>query len=113
MVSILIISDFKAEINQGNQLLHSPFLQSLSSLALGLELDKVLCHSFEDQCTSLVPEWSWLHSFGTAMRTADSLTNRRSFPKDFIVPDEDSLPCEMPYQPMVCSFNLSSYWSVL
>ncbi|XP_020630073.1 probable E3 ubiquitin-protein ligase HERC1 isoform X4 [Orbicella faveolata] len=97
----------KTKINQGNQLVHSPFLQSLSALAVGLDLDKVLCHSSKTQSNStlllhdnsLVPEWSWLHSLAIAVKAADALTYRRAFPQGFSVPDEDSLESEMAYQP--------------
>ena len=71
-----------------------------------MNMDKVLCHSSKEQGTSLVPEWSWLHSFATAMRTADSLTYRRSFPDGFTVPDEEILDSEIAYQPMVWSTPL-------
>ena len=51
---------------------------------------------------SLVTEWSWLNCFATAMRTADSLTYRRSFPEGFLVPDEEKLDSEIACQPLVC-----------
>ena len=100
---------FQAQINQGNQLVHSPFLQSLCALAVGLDIDKVLSDVSETKSTllslnhetSLVPEWSWLHCFSTAMRTSDALTFRKPFPEEFSVPDEEAIDSEIAYQPMV------------
>lgn len=102
----------QTKINQGNQLVHSPFLQSLSALAVGLDLDKVLCHSSKTKSSStplsrddsLIPEWSWLHCLAIATKAADALTYRKAFPQGFSVPDEESLEGEMPYQPMVWLF---------
>ena len=107
-----IISASQTKINQGNQLVHSPFLQSLSALAVGLDLDKVLCHTYRAKSNSislprdefLVPEWSWLHCLAIATKAADALTYRKAFPQRFLVSDEESIDTEMAYQPMVCFF---------
>ncbi|XP_068741343.1 probable E3 ubiquitin-protein ligase HERC1 [Montipora capricornis] len=98
----------KSQINQGNQLVHSPFLQSLCSLGIGLDVDKVLGDRREKQDSSLslnddnsvVPEWSWLHGFATAVRAADALTYRKPFPEEFSLPEEEAVDNEIAYQPM-------------
>ena len=109
LVRTCFVFSLQAQINQGNQLVYSPFLQSLCALAVGLDIDKVLSDVSETQAAlvslnrenSLAPELSWLHCFATAMRAADALTYRKSFPEGFSVPDEEILDTELAYQPMV------------
>lgn len=73
----------------GDQLVHSAFLQSLSSLAVGLSLEKHLCryprpphHSCPDACPS---EWSWLATYATTVRSAEAIASGTAFPESFIV----------------------------
>lgn len=73
----------------GDQLVHSAFLQSLASLAVGLSLEKHLCryprpphHSCPDACPS---EWSWLASYATTVRSAEAIASGTAFPESFIV----------------------------
>ena len=49
----------------------------------------------------VVPEWSWLHGFATAVRAADALTYRKPFPEEFTLPEEEAVCSEIAYQPMV------------
>lgn len=73
----------------GDQLVHSAFLQSLASLAVGLSLEKHLCryprpphHSCPDACPS---EWSWLAAYATTVRSAEAIASGTAFPESFIV----------------------------
>lgn len=73
----------------GDQLVHSAFLQSLASLAVGLSLEKHLCrypraphHSCPDACPS---EWSWLATYATTVRSAEAIASGTAFPESFIV----------------------------
>lgn len=73
----------------GDQLVHSAFLQSLASLAVGLSLEKHLCryprpphHSCPDACPS---EWSWLTTYATTVHSAEAIASGTAFPESFIV----------------------------
>lgn len=54
--------------------------------------------------TTIVPEWDWLRDFALAVRTADALTYRMSFPAEFSVLEDETLDSEIAYQPMVGFF---------
>ena len=79
--------------------MHSPFLQSLAALSVGLELDRVLCSPLEDPhdasraqspCEGgVVPTWSWLHVLAVTIRTADALSTRTALPDSFVVPEHE------------------------
>ena len=96
------------KLNKGDQLVHSPFLQSLTALTMGLDQNKVFSQtpgqrhsSLSNLELSVLPEWSWLRSFSMAVRVADCLTNRTSFPKYFSVPNMDRVSEDEPLQPFV------------
>lgn len=95
-------------LNKGDQLVHSPFLQSLASLAIGLDQYKIFCRSPGKHYTSpsnlelsAAPEWSWMRSFNMALRVADCLTYRTAFPKYFAIPDMDRVCEDEALQPFV------------
>ncbi|KAK3583560.1 hypothetical protein CHS0354_026149 [Potamilus streckersoni] len=82
----------KVVVMTGDQLVHSKYLQSLASLAMGLSLDSILCNtptaphhvqSSDEEAPHLVPEWQWLLSYSTALRTSETLTKRTPLPKSF------------------------------
>lgn len=70
----------KLSVQTGVQLTHSIYLKSLSSLALLLELDKIVCYkmaAFNDKNDkAVVAEWQWLHTFSLGAQIADSLIKR-------------------------------------
>ncbi|KAK3097022.1 hypothetical protein FSP39_005665 [Pinctada imbricata] len=91
----------KPRVVSGHQLVHSVYLQSLSALAIGLNLDKVLCYSpepphhivdIEDQ-ELLLPEWQWLLTYATLIRSADALVQRSTFPDSFRYLNKDTKDC--------------------
>lgn len=86
----------------GEQLVHSPYMQCLASLAVGLQLDALLCHPpVPTHLAHCLPEpgtsptvgswasseWAWLHCFSTTVKTAEALARGHTFPESFIVPD--------------------------
>ncbi|XP_053490210.1 probable E3 ubiquitin-protein ligase HERC1 isoform X6 [Ictalurus furcatus] len=102
----------KPHVVCGEQLIHSPYMQCLASLAVGLQLDRLLCHapvpihlahcpaqpgSSSSSSSSSCPstqlhswgssEWAWLHSFSTTVKTAEALARGHTFPESFTVPD--------------------------
>ncbi|XP_069137757.1 probable E3 ubiquitin-protein ligase HERC1 isoform X1 [Argopecten irradians] len=88
----------KPIVVSGQQLVHSPYLQCLATLGVGLSIEYVLCHthtllhhqhSSEDQ-DLLVPEWQWLLSFSAAIKSADALTRRTQFPDSFKILNKDT-----------------------
>lgn len=60
-------------INSGAQLLHSPFFQSLISLACNLELDTL------DACRDSM-RWQWFHQYCTARRMCCALQRNATLP---------------------------------
>ncbi|XP_077988697.1 putative E3 ubiquitin-protein ligase HERC1 [Glandiceps talaboti] len=96
----------KIHVLCGDQLVHSAFLQCLASLALGLNLDEVLCvtphaphHRPGPNDMISVPEWGWLASFCTAVKSADSLLHRTTLPSTFKVPNTEPVNEDDPLQP--------------
>lgn len=101
----MIIPDlFQPHVVCGEQLVHSPYMQCLASLAVGLQLDALLCHPPvpphlahcpPEPGSSSTPssgswansEWAWLHCFSTTVKTAEALARGHTFPESFIVPD--------------------------
>ncbi|XP_028274446.1 probable E3 ubiquitin-protein ligase HERC1 isoform X2 [Parambassis ranga] len=81
----------RSHVAAGDQLVHSAFLQSLASLAVGLSLEKHLCcyprpphHTFPD-AHSCPSEWSWLVTYATTVRSAEAIASGTAFPESFIV----------------------------
>ncbi|XP_076880016.1 putative E3 ubiquitin-protein ligase HERC1 isoform X2 [Brachyhypopomus gauderio] len=98
----------KPHVVCGEQLVHSPYMQCLASLAVGLQLDTLLCGPVLPPHLSHCPalpgsssssssppsshawgssEWAWLHSFSTTVKTAEALARGHTFPESFSVPD--------------------------
>lgn len=76
----------------GDQLVHSGFLQSLSSLAVGLNLEQLLSREsvpphHDPAVTSTRSEWSWLSIFSTTVKSAEAFARSTSFPEEFTVPE--------------------------
>ncbi|XP_078688080.1 putative E3 ubiquitin-protein ligase HERC1 isoform X3 [Branchiostoma floridae x Branchiostoma belcheri] len=97
----------KAHVVCGDQLVHSTFLQNFAAMAIGLQLEKVLCtipcpphlrNSVEEGCRN-VPEWTWLASFSAALKSAETLSKRCAFPVSFVVPDIETISKDEPMQP--------------
>ncbi|XP_055453781.1 probable E3 ubiquitin-protein ligase HERC1 isoform X7 [Psammomys obesus] len=91
----------KPHVVCGDQLVHSPYMQCLASLAVGLHLDQLLCSPpvppHHQNClpdsTSWNPnEWAWLECFSTTIKAAEALTNGAPFPESFTVPDLEPVP---------------------
>nr|XP_057932868.1 probable E3 ubiquitin-protein ligase HERC1 isoform X6 [Doryrhamphus excisus] len=93
----------KPHVVCGEQLIHSPYMQCLASLAVGLHLDQLLC------CPPLPPslrhcppesgsavwsasEWAWLDCFSTTVKAAEALARGATFPDSFTVPDLEPVP---------------------
>lgn len=85
----------------GDQLVHSPYMQCLASLAVGLHLDQLLCsppvpphhqNCLPDPASWNPNEWAWLGCFSTTIKAAEALTNGAQFPESFTVPDLEPVP---------------------
>lgn len=87
----------------GEQLVHSPYMQCLASLAVGLHLDQLLCcppvppplrHCPPESGTAVwcASEWAWLDSFSTTVKAAEALARGTTFPESFSVPDLEPVP---------------------
>ncbi|KAL4617326.1 putative E3 ubiquitin-protein ligase HERC1 [Arapaima gigas] len=83
----------KGHVSRGDQLVHSAFLQSLASLTVGLSLDQLLCrlpippHHITAGSESCPPEWGWLSTFSTTVKSAEALAKGIVFPETFTVPE--------------------------
>lgn len=81
----------QSHVAAGDQLVHSAFLQSLASLAVGLSLEKHLCrfprppHHISPDVHSCPSEWSWLATYATTVRSAEAIASGTAFPESFIV----------------------------
>ncbi|XP_078388638.1 putative E3 ubiquitin-protein ligase HERC1 isoform X9 [Cetorhinus maximus] len=93
----------KPHVICGDQLVHSPYMQCLASLAVGLQLDRLLCNPpVPPHHTSCPPdpanwnssEWSWLECFSTTIKAAEALAKGGPFPECFTVPDLEPVPEE-------------------
>ncbi|XP_060031692.1 probable E3 ubiquitin-protein ligase HERC1 [Erinaceus europaeus] len=91
----------KPHVVCGDQLVHSPYMQCLASLAVGLHLDQLLCnppvpphhqHCLPDPAVWSPNEWAWLECFSTTIKAAEALTNGTQFPESFTVPDLEPVP---------------------
>lgn len=82
----------------GEQLVHSPYMQCLASLAVGLHLDQLLCrppvaphlrHCPPESGTAVwsASEWAWLDCFSITVKAAEALAQGSTFPESFSVPD--------------------------
>lgn len=85
------MSSLQTHVGAGDQLVHSAFLQSLASLTVGLYLEKHLCcyphpphHTYPD-AHSCPPEWTWLVTYATTVRSAEAIASGTAFPEAFIV----------------------------
>uniref|UniRef100_H0V6J8 HECT-type E3 ubiquitin transferase n=1 Tax=Cavia porcellus TaxID=10141 RepID=H0V6J8_CAVPO len=91
----------KPHVVCGDQLVHSPYMQCLASLAVGLHLDQLLCsppvpphhqNCLPDPASWNPNEWAWLGCFSTTIKAAEALTNGAQFPESFTVPDLEPVP---------------------
>ncbi|KAL7980305.1 hypothetical protein Chor_014634 [Crotalus horridus] len=87
----------------GDQLVHSPYMQCLASLAVGLHLDQLLCSPpipphhqgcHPDPSAWNPTEWAWLECFSTTVKAAEALAKGDAFPESFAVPDLEPVPEE-------------------
>uniref|UniRef100_A0A7N8XV71 HECT-type E3 ubiquitin transferase n=1 Tax=Mastacembelus armatus TaxID=205130 RepID=A0A7N8XV71_9TELE len=80
----------RTHVAAGDQLVHSAFLQSLASLAVGLSLEKHLCrfprppHHASPDTNSCPSEWSWLATYATTVRSAEAIASGITFPDSFV-----------------------------
>ncbi|KAG8440199.1 hypothetical protein GDO86_006116 [Hymenochirus boettgeri] len=93
----------KPHVVCGDQLVHSLYMQCLASLAVGLNLDQLLCnppippHHFPappDPSSWNPAEWAWLECFSTTIKAAEALAKGTQFPESFTVPDLEPVPEE-------------------
>ncbi|XP_038640315.1 probable E3 ubiquitin-protein ligase HERC1 isoform X8 [Scyliorhinus canicula] len=93
----------KPHVICGDQLVHSPYMQCLASLAVGLQLDRLLCNPPVPPHHTNCPadpanwnssEWSWLECFSTTIKAAEALAKGGQFPECFTVPDLEPVPEE-------------------
>ncbi|XP_045564463.1 probable E3 ubiquitin-protein ligase HERC1 isoform X7 [Salmo salar] len=95
----------KPHVVCGEQLVHSPYMQCLASLAVGLHLDQLLCSPpvpphlrlcplDPATCTWSPGEWAWLDCFSTTVKAAEALARGNTFPEGFAVPDLEPVPKE-------------------
>ncbi|KAF0031589.1 hypothetical protein F2P81_016144 [Scophthalmus maximus] len=88
---LLNIWSLQTHVAAGDQLVHSAFLQSLASLAVGLSLEKHLCrfprppHHTGADANSCPSEWIWLATYATTVRSAEAIASGTAFPESFIV----------------------------
>ncbi|XP_068597946.1 probable E3 ubiquitin-protein ligase HERC1 [Brachionichthys hirsutus] len=93
----------KPHVVCGEQLVHSPYMQCLSSLAVGLHLDQLLCrppvppplrHRPPETGTAAwcASEWAWLDCYSTTVKAAEALARGVTFPPSFCVPDLEPVP---------------------
>lgn len=70
----------KLHVSTGTRLMHSVYLKSLASLAIILDLEKVICYKlspFNDKNDiEIKQDYYWLHTFSIAAQMADSLVKR-------------------------------------
>lgn len=94
---------FQPHVVCGEQLVHSPYMQCLASLAVGLHLDQLLCrppvppplqHCPPESGTAVwcASEWAWLDCFSTTVKAAEALARGATFPESFSVPDLEPVP---------------------
>ncbi|KAJ7425197.1 hypothetical protein WISP_24460 [Willisornis vidua] len=91
----------KPHVVCGDQLVHSPYMQCLASLAVGLHLDQLLCSPpvpphqqscLPDPSAWNPSEWAWLECFSTTVKAAEALAKGAQFPESFTVPDLEPVP---------------------
>ncbi|XP_076139905.1 putative E3 ubiquitin-protein ligase HERC1 isoform X8 [Alosa pseudoharengus] len=87
----------RSHVMAGDQLVHSPFLQSLSSLTVGLAMDQLLCrpprplHHAGGEADGCPLEWTWLATFSTTVKSAEAFARGIGFPESFTVPEFQQL----------------------
>ncbi|KAI4901439.1 hypothetical protein NFI96_014722 [Prochilodus magdalenae] len=90
----------RSHVMAGDQLVHSGFLQSLTSLAVGLSLDHLLSRqpvsphhtgsstgSDALSAPSAQSEWAWLSTFSITVRSAEAFARGTTFPEAFTMPE--------------------------
>ncbi|XP_050295909.1 probable E3 ubiquitin-protein ligase HERC1 isoform X2 [Anthonomus grandis grandis] len=94
----------KLHVSTGTQLMHSAYLKSLASLAIILDLDKVVCYKYtpfnDSKEIEIVQEYHWLHTFSLGAQMAESLLKRTELPGDVVnlsqLVDEEFIPSVVP-----------------
>lgn len=90
----------KLPVQTGIQLMHTPYLKSLSALSLLLEIDKVVCYPirpFNNKIdTEVISEYQWLHTYSLAVKMSDSLIKRTDLPVDILDQDEENSDLKLP-----------------
>ncbi|AWP01059.1 putative E3 ubiquitin-protein ligase HERC1 [Scophthalmus maximus] len=93
----------KPHVVCGEQLVHSPYMQCLASMAVGLHLDHLLCRPPVPPLLRHCPpesgngvwsasEWAWLDCFSTTVKAAEALARGATFHESFSVPDLEPVP---------------------
>uniref|UniRef100_A0A8B9HD78 HECT-type E3 ubiquitin transferase n=1 Tax=Astyanax mexicanus TaxID=7994 RepID=A0A8B9HD78_ASTMX len=90
----------RSHVMAGDQLVHSAFLQSLASLAVGLSLDQLLSRqpvpphhigstTGPEPATapSAQSEWAWLSTFSITVKSAEAFARGTAFPEAFTMPE--------------------------
>lgn len=101
----------QTHVAAGDQLVHSAFMQSLSSLAVGLSLEKHLCrfpcppHHTTPDAHSCPPEWNWLATYATTVRSAEAIASGTAFPESFIVSESQEVEDSEIVKALVSSDN--------
>ncbi|KAL1506224.1 hypothetical protein ABEB36_005622 [Hypothenemus hampei] len=90
-LSKMLLNQYNAEklqVSIGVQLMHSVYLKSLASLAIILDLEKVICYKlvpFNDRGElEIIQDYHWLHSFSLASQMAESLIKRTELPENVV-----------------------------
>lgn len=83
----------KCTVQTGANLMNTMYIKSLATLALLLELDKLLCYPmkpFNCQIDSeIVPKYQWLHTFSLAAQIGESLIKRTELPLHVLQSTDD------------------------
>ncbi|XP_077974377.1 putative E3 ubiquitin-protein ligase HERC1 isoform X2 [Styela clava] len=84
----------KSEIDAGNQLVHSSFLQSLIAICIGLDLTSTISYPLSPKITKLPnkdnvkEDWTWLVDLHTCTEAVKSLYHRTSFHPEFEISEK-------------------------
>nr|CAI5839109.1 unnamed protein product [Callosobruchus analis] len=86
-------------VQTGTHLMHSVYLKSLASLAVLLDLDKVICYKLNPFNVSpeMIQDYHWLHVFSLGARMTDGLIRRSDVAESLIneVIDDDTKASEI------------------
>ena len=68
--------------------IHGILRDTVNKRAVRILLECFLVY-FTDDKKAIVPDWTWLHTFSTAIKTSEALAFRTPCPADFSVPDRE------------------------